>query len=166
MFGSLRRFIDNVNRLLAEICGWLLCIMVLFLCFDIVSRTLKEPVQGVTQMAVFVMIIVVYLGLGQCEKFERHIKVTAVYERLPPTAQTYIGVFNYIIQIVVIGIITVAVGENVIYSLKKHEAVPGYFHLPIWPTKFVLFIGLVFYWLQTAVNLVDKIKNLKSLAEK
>ena len=132
MFGSLRRFIDNVNRLLAEICGWLLCIMVLFLCFDIVSRTLKEPVQGITQMAVFVMIIVVYLGLGQCEKFERHIKVTAVYERLPQTAQTYIGVFNYTIQIVVIGIITVAVGENVIYSLKKHEAVPGYFHLPIW----------------------------------
>lgn len=166
MFGSLRRFIDNVNRLLAEICGWLLCIMVLFLCFDIVSRTLKEPVQGVTQMAVFVMIIVVYLGLGQCEKFERHIRVTAVYERLPPTAQIYIGVFNYTIQIVVIGIITVAVGENVIYSLKKHEAVPGYFHLPIWPTKFVLFIGLVFYWLQTAINFGEKIKKLKLLAKK
>jgi TRAP-type C4-dicarboxylate transport system permease small subunit len=160
MFGSLKRFINTINRFLAEICGWLLCIMVLFLCFDIVSRSLKEPVQGVTQMAVFVMIIVVYLGLGQCEKFERHIKVTAVYDRLPPTARKSIGVINYIIQIVVIGVITVAVGENVIYSIKKHEAVPGYFHLPIWPTKFVLFIGLVFYWLQVAVNLAEKIKKL------
>lgn len=166
MFGILKRFIDNINRLLSETCGWLLCIMVLFLCVDIVSRTLKEPVQGVSQMTVFVMIIVVYLGLGQCEKFERHIKVTAVYERLPQTVQSYMGVFNYLIQIVIIAIITVSVGENVIYSLKKHEAVMGYFHLPLWPTKFVLFIGLVFYWLQTVVNFFEKIKKLKSLAKK
>ncbi len=166
MFEGLRRFIDRVNRLLAETCGWLLCAMVLFLCFDIVSRSLKEPVQGVTQMAVFVMIIVIYLGLGQCEKFERHIKVTAVLDRLPQRSQAWIGVFNYVLQIAVIGIITVSVGENVIYSIKKHEAVMGYFHMPIWPTKAVLFVGLVFYWLQAAVNLVDKIKNLISFAKK
>jgi len=114
-------------------------------------------------MAVFVMIIVVYLGLGQCEKYERHIKVTAVFERLPLGVQAYIGVFNYVVQIAVIAIITVAVGENVLYSFRKHEAVPGYFHLPIWPTKFVLFTGLFFYWLQIVVNLGERIKKLKSL---
>jgi TRAP-type C4-dicarboxylate transport system permease small subunit len=166
MFGRLRGFIDRVNRVLAEACGWLLCMMVLFLCFDIVSRSLKEPVQGVTQMAVFVMIIVIYLGLGQCEKFERHIKVTAVCDRLPEKARAWVGVFNYVLQIVVIGIITISAGENVLYSIRKHEAVMGYFHLPLWPTKAVLFIGLVFYWLQTAVNLTDKYKHLKSIVKK
>jgi len=158
---KLRQFINNTNRILAEICGWLLCAIMVFLCFDIISRGLKEPVQGVTVVAVFVMIIVIFLGLGQCEKYERHIKVNAVFERLPKKAQNYLSVFNYVIQTVVIAIITVAVAQNVIYSITKHEAVPGWVHLPLWPTKLILFIGLVFYWLQILVNLADKIKKVK-----
>ena len=158
---KIRHFINNTNRILAEICGWLLCAIMAFLCFDIISRGIKEPVQGVTVVAVFVMIIVIYLGLGQCEKYERHIKVNAVFERLPPRMQDYISVFNYLIQTVVIAIVTVAVAQNVVYSIKKHEAVPGWVHLPIWPTKLILFLGLLFYWLQILVNLTDKIKKLK-----
>jgi len=155
-----KKIVVGANRFLSETCGWLLCVMVVILCFDIVSRGIKESVPGVTVMAVFVMIAVVYLGLGQCEKYDRHIKVTVVIDRLPAAARNGLRIFNDLVQLIILTVICVAVAQNVAYSIRKHEAVAGYFHLPIWPVKFFLLLGVFFYLLQVVVNLYEKVSTL------
>ena len=69
------KIIDRVTEWLAESSGWLVSIIMILLVVDFVSRGLSKPIQGVSEMAVFVMVAVVYLGLGHCEQEKGHVRV-------------------------------------------------------------------------------------------
>jgi len=154
----IRMFITNMNQWLAEICGWLLSVMIIFLCFDIFSRVFKQPVQGVAEVAVFVMIAAIYLGLAQCEKMDKHIKVTALLDRMPIKVQKMLRVFNGSIQLVVVAILIWAAYKNLIYTYVKNVAISGTIPLILWPVRLVVLLGLFFYGLQSLLNLSHWIK--------
>jgi len=146
-------YIRKINEWLAEICGWLLSVMVIFLCVDIIGRGVKEPIQGVAEMAVFVMISAVYLGLAHCEQMDKHIQVTALLARMPPRVRSVLKVINGGIQVVVVGVLIWAAANNLLYTYSKLVAISGTVPLKLWPVKLVILVGLVFYWLQSLVNM-------------
>ena len=81
----IKKIIARINQFLGEISGWLLCAIMLLLTIDFVSRGLSVPVHGVGEIAVFVMVAVVYFGLGHTEATGGHVRVTAITSRLPKT---------------------------------------------------------------------------------
>jgi TRAP-type C4-dicarboxylate transport system permease small subunit len=148
-----------MNRWLAEICGWLLSVMIIFLCFDIFSRVAKQPVQGAAELAVFVMIAAIYLGLAQCEQMDKHIKVTALLDRMPVNVQKVLRIINASIQIVVVMILIWAAYKNLIYTYTKNVALSGTVPLSLWPIRLVVLLGLFFYGLQSLLNLIQWLKD-------
>lgn len=156
------KLISNLNKLLAEFCGLMLVLMVLFLVVELVSRLIRMPIQGGSILAVFVMVIAVYFGLAACEEKNKHIKVSALTKLLPPKVQTGIDIFNYLLLLTLFAIITYGVGKNMIYSYQNAEAVPSTILIPVWPVKIMMFCGLVCYWLQIAGKTYSKIKSLFS----
>jgi TRAP-type C4-dicarboxylate transport system permease small subunit len=154
----IRALIGQMNRWLAEICGLLLIVMIIFLCIDIFGRLLSQPIQGIPELAVFVMIAVVYLGLAQCEQQDKHIKVTAFYERMPPRIQRIVKVINVCIQFLVASILIWAAYKNFLYTYSNDVALSGTVLLVLWPVRLIILFGLIFYWLQTVLNLNDWIR--------
>ena len=158
----IRVFVTKMNRWLAEICGWLLCVMIIFLCFDIFSRVFKQPVQGVAELTVFVMITAIYFGLAQCEQMDKHIRVTALLDRMPIKVQKTLRIFNGIIQIVVVTVLIWAAYKNLVYTYVKNVAISGTTPLSLWPVKFFVLLGLFFYGVQSLLNLSQWIKEFFS----
>jgi TRAP-type C4-dicarboxylate transport system permease small subunit len=152
--------ISRLNKLLAEFCGLMLVLMVLFLVVELVSRLIKMPVQGGSILAVFVMVIAVYFGLAACEEKDKHIKVNALVKLLPSKIQIGIDIFNYLLLLTLFAIVSYAVGKNMIYSYQNAEAVPSTILIPVWPVKIMMFCGLVCFWLQLAGKTYAKLKNL------
>jgi len=155
----MKYFIKNINKILAELCGWLLIAMVIFIMIDIISRLIKKPIHGVAEIAVFVMIIAVYLGLSNCEENDEHIKVELVVPRIKGKYSQFIKLIQFLIEISITFIVLISVWKNFIMSYKTQESVTGTTPLPIWPVKFIMVIGLLFFFFQIGINFFNDSNN-------
>ena len=151
----MRKFTHKVNQVLAGFCGWLMLAMMLLLVLDVVTRLIGRPMQGMAELSVFVMMVVIYLGLARCEERKEHVGLELLRNFLPATRRRALDWINALLAVVTVGILTYAIIDNAIFSFQRNESIEGTVELPIWPTKFIIVIGIVFYMIQTFLNWVD-----------
>lgn len=151
----LGKLIDMLTNLLAELCGWLLLIVMSLIVTDLISRTLGTPIYGVAESAMFVMIAIVYMGLPYAEATRAHVRVELILDALPPRVA---AVFDLVIYVLVAGTMAVvlyAVTLNAAGSYASRQAIAGPTPLLIWPVKFVMVAALVLYGARILINLVE-----------
>ena len=151
------RFLNAVNLFLAESCGCLLGLMVVFLSFEIFVRTLGIAIMGGAELAVFSMIIAVYFGLPIAEEQDRHVRVNTFVEMLPPRVQRIIDIFVYLVMAVTLMVVCYAVLSDLIYAVTENQATGGAILIPLWPPKLLLCLGVFFYWMQILRSLMLKL---------
>ena len=140
--------------------------MMTLLVLDIIARTMRKPLQGMAELSVFVMMIVIYLGLARCEEHKEHVNLEIVLNALPPRLRRIMEVVVYLLALGTVGLLLYAVAANALHSYLRNEAIEGTVEMHIWPVKFFMVIGLFFFFVQTLHNTLDKFKNLKSPAAK
>ena len=153
----MRNFFANVNRYLAELCGWLLSIIAILLAVDIFTRAIMKPLQEVTSLAVFVMIAVIYLGLANCEQVDGHVGVNIFERKFPPKIKRINTLTRYVVELVIMGAVVFFVGKNSFQSLLSQEALSGPKMLPLWPAKLSMAVGLLFFWIQILLNFLKQL---------
>ena len=153
----IKKTIVKINHFFAEISGWLLCVIIILLIADLVGRGISKPLQGVSELAIFVMVSVVYCGLAHTEEIRGHVRVTALIGKLPPLLRKVSNVLVYLLATATFSIVTWAVAKNALKSFNSQEAVAGTVPLLIWPVKSVIFLGCLFYLVQIVVNLVEEV---------
>jgi len=156
----MKKYIFLINKWFAELSGWLLIVMMSLLIIDFASRGLYRPIQGVGELAVFVLVAVVYLGLPHCEQIGGHIRVNAILNRLPIKIIKVINFIVYLISFLFLIILAFSVGRSFIQSYQCKEAIAGTVPLIIWPVRLTIFIGVLFYCIGAMINTIDKFKKL------
>jgi len=131
--------------------------MMMLLVVDIVARSIKRPVQGMAELSVFVMMVVIYLGMARCEEQREHVNLEIVKNFLPPSVRQMTELFAYLLALLTVGLLLYAVSENAWASFVKKESLEGTVELRIWPVKFIIVVGLVFFWVQTLLNTMEQI---------
>ncbi len=150
-------FLHQANRLMAGFAGWLMVAMMMLLVVDIVFRAGDMPLHGLAELSVFVMVIVVYLGLSRCEEYSEHVGLEFAINRLPNKARRVTVAAVQFLAVVTVGMMFYAVTTDAWSAFLTKSSIEGLVDLPIWPTKFIMVFGMVFFLLQTFVNLVDSI---------
>lgn len=137
--------------------------MMILLVIDIISRYISRPIQGMAELSVFVMMVVIYLGLARCEEHKEHVSLEIIINALPPSMRNVMRLFIYVLALVTVGLLLYAVFQNAMASFRSNEAIAGTVELRIWPVKFVIVIGLVFFLIQTFINFVDAAKKPRNV---
>jgi TRAP-type C4-dicarboxylate transport system permease small subunit len=154
----MRRFFQKTNQLLSGFCGWLMIGMMLLLVADIIGRSISRPLQGMAELSVFVMMIVIYLGLARCEQHREHVGLELVVNALPLKARTVATITTHLIAVCTVGLLFYAVFQNAVSSYLNNESIHGTTELHIWPVKFFMVAGLFFFLIQTILNLIETIQ--------
>lgn len=162
----MKKRISFINKIFAELCGWLLSLIMIFLAIDFIGRGLSMPVVGVAEIAVFAMVAVVYLGLPHCEEQHGHVRVEAILIRLPKRVKKLLDISCYLLAIFIIAVAIYAAGANAISAYIEKEAISGPTPLLTFPVKSVMVIGLLFYLIQLIVNAHDDFKSRDQVFEK
>ena len=136
--------------------------MMILLVVDIITRSYFKPIQGMAVMSVFVMMVVIYLGLARCEENKEHVNLEIVTNALPPPVRRFMGFLSYLLALGTVGLLFYSVLLNALSAYRTNESIEGTVELPIWPVKFIMVIGLVFFFFQTLVNTIDAAKKLRS----
>ncbi len=150
----------KINQILSGFCGWLMLAMMTLLVIDIVSRTMGKPIQGMAELSVFVMMVVIYLGLARCEEHKEHVNLEFGVNALPRSIQGIMRVISYLLALGTVGIFLYSVFMNAIYSYVRNEAIEGTVEMRLWPVKFIMVIGLIFFFVQILTNTIEAVKKL------
>jgi TRAP-type C4-dicarboxylate transport system permease small subunit len=151
----MRKAVHYFIQILAGCCGWLMLAMMLLLVADVVTRLSGRPMQGMAELSVFVMMIVIYLGLARCEEHREHVSLELLRNALSGKKRRGLDRINALLAAVTVSIFTYAIVDNAIYSYLRNESLEGTVELPIWPTKFIIVVGVLFYLIQTLLNWKD-----------
>ncbi len=153
----MKAFLHKANRLLAGFAGWLMLAMMMLLIIDIVFRSADMPLHGLAELSVFVMMIVIYLGLSRCEEYSEHVGLELATNKLSNKARRVVAAAVQFLAVATVGLMFYAITTDAWSAFETNSSIEGLIDLPIWPTKFIMVVGMVFFLLQTIVNLVDSI---------
>jgi TRAP-type C4-dicarboxylate transport system permease small subunit len=154
-------FFHKINQILSGFTGWLMLAMMILLVIDIITRSYFKPIQGMAVGSVFVMMVVIYLGLARCEENKEHVNLEIVTNALPLPIRRFMGLFSHLLALGTVGLLFYSVLVNAISAYRSNESIEGTVELPTWPVKFIMVVGLVFFFFQTLVNTIDAAKKLK-----
>ena len=156
----MKKLVHRANHLLAGFAGWLMLAMMLLLIADIVGRAIDRPLQGMAELSVFVMMIVIYLGFARCEEHREHVGLEFALLMLPKKPRRVMVAVSQLLAAGTIGLLFYAVTTDAWSAFETNDSIEGIVDLPIWPTKFVMVVGMVFFFLQGLINLADAIRPL------
>ena len=157
----MKNLVHRINRILAGFAGWLMIAMMLLLVVDIVGRAINMPLQLMAELSVFVMMIVIYLGFPRCEEHGEHVGLEIVANHLPPRGRAWMAVVSQTLAVGTICLLAYAVTTDAWSAFKTNSSIEGIVDLPIWPTKFIMVVGMVFFVLQGVINLADAVRRLR-----
>ena len=158
----MKRLTHKINQILSGFCGWLMLAMMILLVIDIITRTMRKPIQGMAELSVFVMMVVIYLGLARCEEHHEHVNLEIVLNALSAPSRRIMEALSYLLALLTVGLLLYAIAANAVHSYLRNEAIEGTVEMHIWPVKFIMVIGTFFFFVQTLLNMLEKIRNLKS----
>lgn len=156
------RLMTRLNQSLAELCGWLLILVVLFMIVDLVARGFSRPLYGVSELAMFTMIAVVYLGLSHAEEQDAHIRVEFLTDKLSGTAARLLTGFITLVSLVTVVIVAWAVWINATGAWESRQAIAGPQPILVYPIKFLMFAALTLYGLQLCRRLIAQFRSESS----
>jgi len=151
----IKRFIHKINQIMAELSGVSLVFIMVFILTDVISRTISKPIFGASEMAIFAMIVSVYLGMPYCEENKFHVRVEALLYRLPYKYKIILNLLSYFLILLMLGIIIFTVGKYALSTYNTGEAIPGPRPISIFPIIFVIFVSCVFLCLQALLNFME-----------
>jgi TRAP-type C4-dicarboxylate transport system permease small subunit len=157
----MKYFLHRTNRVLSGFAGWLMLTMMLLLITDIVFRTIDMPLHSLAELSVFVMMIVIYLGFARCEEHREHVGLEFVLIMLPKKPRRGLVAVSQLLAAGTIGLLFYTVTTNAWGAFQSGEAIEGLVDLPIWPTKFIMVIGMLFFFLQGLVNLAEDFRSFR-----
>ena len=152
--------LSKTNKAMAWLCGLLMVVMMMLLVLDCGSRIADAPLAGMSELSVFVLIVVTYLGLAGGEELGQHVRVEAALNKLPLRMRRVVEWMVSVLEICTVGLFLVAVWINALKSFRTGEAVTGAIQLPLWPVKWIMVAGLVLYLLQVAIKIGRNFKSM------
>ena len=159
----MKKIIQIISTYFAELCGWLLIVIIGLLVTDLITRGMYSPIQGIAEVSIFVLVATVYLGLPHCEQMRGHVAIDAFVDRMPIRLRKIIDSTVYLLASLFLIILLFSVGQTFIGSYQSGEVIAGTLPLLIWPVRLAIFVGILFYCLQAILNTIDEFKKTISI---
>lgn len=152
-----------ICKVLGILAAGAIMIMMISVAADVIGRyVFSHPILGAMELALLLMVVVVYLGLPVTQLEQRHITIDVLYNRLPSRLRT---VINIISSFIVLGVGIILAWQAIKYALKSvkiGEYISGMASFPKYPSKIALAIGAIIFALAVATQLLRLFMNKTS----
>jgi TRAP-type C4-dicarboxylate transport system permease small subunit len=116
------------------------------------------PLKGVYELSELILVITTFLGLAYTWMVGEHIDVDIVYVRLSPAWQRLVRIFVISVLLIIIGLLAGANEPAAINSIRIAEVRYGPIPFPMWPSKLVIALGSIFFFIYLLFELVDTLR--------
>lgn len=152
---SISATITKLNRFLAVAAGLLTAVITVIVCADVGSRALLNwSLPGASEVAVLLLIALVFLGFAGAEAKGENFTVTILLQALTPRKQRVLKVVASIVSLVTLCLLAWFSWSRGIASTLAREESYGSVVFPVWPSKLLIALGLTMLVLQVIAGLL------------
>jgi C4-dicarboxylate transporter DctQ subunit len=154
---------SNMSNYLVIISHCAFSFVVLSTLFDVFLRYFfSKPILGVIELNQCMMPVMVFMAVALTQRYQGHVKVTIIVNRLKENHRIFFEVTMYILAFVVTAVFGWETWLDAIKALRENESVlVGINIMPIWWAKFSLPIGFWALSLQCLMDLIGRIQSIK-----
>ncbi len=151
----MKRFVLGTSSFLGVLATLATVSMMLAITFDVVVRGITgASMPGVFELSETVLVAAVFLGMAYTGATNGHIAVDLVTERLPRSVSRWVITFAWAATAGILTWMIYATGMRAIASTESNEARMGLVNWPVWPSRWLIVIGLVAMLLIAIANVV------------
>ena len=151
------KILYRVNLALASICGALVFLYMFLVGTNITGRYLfNKPIDGTLEIGQLVLATVIFFSLAYTQQEDAHIRVTAVIKTLPQRWQNRFETAILAIGFLIMILMAWRALPFAMESFRMRE-VHMSVDVPIWPTKFIFFIGWSILGLQFLLEFLTRV---------
>ena len=152
-----KMIMSRINALAAFFGGLLVFLYMFLVSANISGRYFfNKPIDGTMEIGQIVLASVIFFNLAYAQMVGAHIRVTAVLERLPATWREKVETAIMAIGFLVMALMAWRAFPFAMESFHLREAHMSV-DVPIWPTKFIFFIGWSMFGVQFLLEFLHKL---------
>lgn len=151
-------FINWVNERVGRGVSWLTTILVMLVCFDVITRYLMNDTQTwIMEMEWHLFALIFLFGAGYAFKHDRHVRVDLFYTRFSARNQALVNLFGGILFLIPWSLLILyAAFKYALVSYQIGETSPDPGGLPArYIIKFSIVLGMFFLLLQGIASVID-----------
>ena len=134
--------------------------MLLLVVANVFARYLfNAPITGAFEITESLLVVIIMLGLALTQYHGGHIRVVIVTRRLPPALARLARIFALVVGALFFVWCAYATWGFAHESYTIQEQEWGSVNFPLYPFKFVVFLGVVLLTLQFILDTLDAIAN-------
>jgi TRAP-type C4-dicarboxylate transport system permease small subunit len=140
-FGKIRSLAIRSGTALGAL---ILLALALILTADVLTtRILDHPIPGVIKLSEAGLVLILFLGLAVATRNRGHIRVDILVARLAPRARWFCDATGYLFAAAFFAVWTWQMWYLTAKSWAIREMATGLLPYPLYPIKFLLFLGLL-----------------------
>ncbi len=133
-------------------------IMMVLVVGNVIGRyLLNAPITGAFEFTESLLVVIVMLGLALTQYHGGHIRVTMLTRRMPPAWERRAKICSLLISAVFFAWCAYATWKYAYQSYSFQEQEWGSITFPLYPFKFVVFLGVVLLAVQFALDAISEI---------
>ncbi len=156
----MERFSLAINRMVVSVAGFALVFLMFLTVADVFGRyVLNRPVSGTFELTEMVMVLIVFLALGQAQHHGDHIALDLAYNFFPAWLKRAVDVIINLINLTVVVVITWQLYR---FSIRMLEGsyTTAVLQLPVHPFVLVAVAGVATYALALVTDFGKSMKKL------
>ena len=151
----------NLLTVLSSISFLLIFFMAIWMCVDVVGRTVfNHPIPGTPELVKSLLPAIVFLSLAYTQRDNRHVYVEIIVRRFTGVAQIIAGIVANLFGFFMFALVTWFSWEPAWsgWLIREYEGVQ--LEIPVYPIRFVVFLGAGLFALQYLIELITNISLL------
>lgn len=144
-------FVDRLSERTGQAISWLTTLMVLVVCYDVVTRyALKRSSVAIQELEWHLFAAIFLLGAAYTLKADRHVRVDVLYVRFSPATQAWVNLLGCLVFLIPFCLLVIFSSKTfVLNSFRIMETSPDPGGLPArWVLKACIPLGFLLLLLQ------------------
>jgi TRAP-type C4-dicarboxylate transport system permease small subunit len=153
------RFIDRVgdaSGLLATIAIWLLTFTVTY---DVVLRFLGQPNLWASEVSIYLMVALAFLGVGSTQRADGHFRVTFVRDLCPGPVRTALDILALGASVLFGAAFTIGAWNLASFSMMLNLRTSTLLEVPMWVLQGLLVVGGFLFTVAALRDLIEVIQH-------
>ena len=149
------KMLSLVTRLITALGALAVLAIALIGTVDVLSiRILNQSIPGVIKLSEAGLVLALFLGLAVVVRNRGHIRIEILVTSLGPRTRRFCDVTGYLFTTVFFSMWSWQMGHMAAKSWSIRETATGLLSFPLYPIKFILFLGLLIATIESVRHLV------------
>ena len=147
------RKLKKIELFLAVLAGIIALILMVLITLDVILRFFfNSSIPGSFEIVTLSFIGVVFLGLPYVQSVKGNINIDIFTRKLSTKTQRILDIIGFILGLLVIVLLTWQTGVESWKSFISNDYTMGLVHIPYWPSKFMITLGLSFLTVRLLID--------------